>query len=271
MFDVVIPLGKDQDNYTCSINSALRQSNVACVYVVINGRFPENKCDELIGIFQKKISERKLKVIVDYTLQNGNQARNLGISSGSAEWVAFLDSDDTWDEGWLDHVSKKIGDHPGVEMFYGSVCRVRSEGKEEVLSAADWKQYRTPENYIMSGGCSQSSALIARRTLLRVTRWRPLVTRRQDRFFFIDAVRQGAVVEPIKTPFVRVYRDSGVRYFREADILDFLQEIRGRVPFKSFLSFSRGFFVKPVRKPVLLMRLIAVILTTKHLDWYLRK
>ncbi|WP_273523768.1 glycosyltransferase family 2 protein [Rhodosalinus sediminis] len=270
MFDVVIPLGKDHAGWDAAIASALAQDHLAQVTVVVNGGFPEAGLPELDRRFASDIAAGRLKIVRDYTLSNGNQARTLGVRHGTAPWVAFLDSDDLWRPGWLAHVRDRIAAAPEAEMFYGSIRRTRDDGREDVRRAADWRPFRTPEHYLVAGGCAQSSAFVVRRDLLQTVRWRPLVTRRQDSFFFRDVVRHGAEVRPIPETFVETPKDSAPRVYASADILDYLLEIRGCIPFTRFSRLALRLAKRSLGSPLLLLRIAASFASLKHLDWYLR-
>jgi glycosyltransferase involved in cell wall biosynthesis len=270
MFDVVMPLGKDHAGWDAAIASALAQDHLAQVTVVVNGGFPEAGLPELDRRFASDIAAGRLKIVRDYTLSNGNQARTLGVRHGTAPWVAFLDSDDLWRPGWLAHVRDRIAAAPEAEMFYGSIRRTRDDGREDVRRAADWRPFRTPEHYLVAGGCAQSSAFVVRRDLLQTVRWRPLVTRRQDKLFFIDAVRSGGVVYPIEEAFVQNLRDSAPRVFERKDVFHYLMEIRGAIPFSTFSKLTLSFANQNRKNPLLLLRIAASFASLKHLDWYLR-
>ncbi|MDA1266721.1 MAG: glycosyltransferase family 2 protein [Planctomycetota bacterium] len=63
--------------------------------------------------------------------ENGGAAvaRNRGVTAATAEWIAFLDSDDYWTEDHLEHVRAAIeGTHGRCDLYFADMQRPSSEG-----------------------------------------------------------------------------------------------------------------------------------------------
>ena len=269
IFDVVVPLGKVHELTEQAIESALSQSCVNCVFVVVNGKYPGQEILNLRERFADNIKCESLKIIVDFSLQNANQARNLGISSAQSDWVAFLDSDDQWAEGWLECVMGEINKEPGAEMFYSSTVGRSKKGIKKVKLATDWKKFQTPEHYVTSGGSAQSSGFVVKRRLLDSLRWRHDVSRRQDWLFFIDAVRAGLNLKPIEGAYVIKGRDPAARSYESSDILIFVSALVGKVPFSVFLRHAARLVRTSRRKPLMILQIATLVFSVRHIQWYL--
>lgn len=96
--DVVIPVYNGANTISVAIESVIKQKGVSIenIYVINDGSV-DNTLDVLTSL-----AIPNLKVI---TIKNGgvSNARNLGISLCSSEWIAFLDADDYWLESKLNH------------------------------------------------------------------------------------------------------------------------------------------------------------------------
>ena len=66
-----------------------------------------DKTVEIIELWSQKNKSIKCKILKNQHGGPGN-ARNIGINNSSFQWIAFLDSDDTWDENKILEVKKVI-------------------------------------------------------------------------------------------------------------------------------------------------------------------
>lgn len=106
-----------------------------------------------------------------------NRARNAGISSATAEWVAFLDSDDWWDDTKIERqLGVLAGDPAAIAAFTGLL--IHDENGERIAnpkrapSLMDLRCYNTLS--------STSSALIRRDAIIQVKGFDPDLRSCQD-------------------------------------------------------------------------------------------
>lgn len=120
--DVVIPTYKrpknrDQQNYMLrdALNSVLRQSySVNEVFVVVDGR----------SEIARKID--RIKIIESIEKKGGGSARNLGIRASKADFVAFLDDDDLWNENKIEKQLVALKNYSPNDLVF-SFTQVKSE------------------------------------------------------------------------------------------------------------------------------------------------
>ena len=96
--DVVIPSYQETESLLRAVNSALSQGQmIGTVFVVDDGS------DEETRAFISHHVQGKLNVKVIYLTHSSHPgfARNIGIAQCTSQWVAFLDSDDIWEENKL--------------------------------------------------------------------------------------------------------------------------------------------------------------------------
>ena len=73
--------------------------------------------------------------IVDQPNSGAAAARNAAARAAQGEWLAFVDSDDTWDPAKLEKQIALLGNHPGIVGIYCGKCLTDAQG--ETIQASD--------------------------------------------------------------------------------------------------------------------------------------
>ncbi len=89
--DVVIPVFNGEQTITKALESVFQQDDACLISIIIVNDGSTDKTLEVLS----RIEHPKLKVLSTKN-QGVAAARNLGIEKATAEWIAFLDADDTW-------------------------------------------------------------------------------------------------------------------------------------------------------------------------------
>jgi len=98
LVDVVIPNYQETESLLRAVNSALSQGPmIGTVVVVDDGSDEETRA----FIFHHVQGKPKVKVVYSKHCSHPGLARNIGLAQCTSQWVAFLDSDDIWEEDKL--------------------------------------------------------------------------------------------------------------------------------------------------------------------------
>lgn len=96
---VVIPVYNSGKTVIESIASVLKQQQLPLEVLVVN----DGSTDDSLHIIKKHFGDKVVRVI---SIENGgvSRARNIGVQMARGNWVAFLDSDDTWETNHLQEI-----------------------------------------------------------------------------------------------------------------------------------------------------------------------
>lgn len=111
-FSIIIPTYNRKKLLKNTLESVFEQTYQDFEVIVIDDGSTDETHDWLATI-----DDARLKVIV----QNNHgvaHARNRGIEAAQADWIAFLDSDDTWEPQKLERVAQFIKDFPQIKIFH---------------------------------------------------------------------------------------------------------------------------------------------------------
>ena len=95
-----------------SINSVLAQSFVDWELIAINDGSNDDTLDILETFQDPRIA------IINQSNQGVSQARNNGIAQASGEYIAFLDTDDRWENDFLEEMHTALQNRPNAILAY---------------------------------------------------------------------------------------------------------------------------------------------------------
>lgn len=91
-FSVIVPVYNKEPYIVRAINSVMEQTFKNFELIIVNDASTDNSLHEI-----KKFSDPRIRLMQrNKPGPGGYAARNLGIASARADWVAFLDADDEW-------------------------------------------------------------------------------------------------------------------------------------------------------------------------------
>lgn len=91
-YDIIMPIGNDQEITILSINSALNQTHLYKNFIFII----DTKSDREANNIKNKLNHVERSIIIRTPRVGQGAARQAGIKAASSEFIAFLDSDDIW-------------------------------------------------------------------------------------------------------------------------------------------------------------------------------
>jgi glycosyltransferase involved in cell wall biosynthesis len=124
---VIIPSYKTADLIAACLDSVFAQTYSNFEAIVVNDGSPDTP--ELEKVLQPYISREKDRLV--YIKQENKRAaaaRNNAIRQARGEFVAFLDSDDSWYPNHLAAQMKLIDDDPSLDLVYANALLVSGPG-----------------------------------------------------------------------------------------------------------------------------------------------
>ena len=98
LISVIIPYYKNIKFIEKAINSILNQTYKNLEIIII---YDDDNLDDLKFLQKLTANQNKIKLIVNKKRSGAGLSRNIGISIANGEYIAFLDSDDYWDDNKL--------------------------------------------------------------------------------------------------------------------------------------------------------------------------
>ena len=118
MVSVIIPTYNDAKSIRQSLLSLFHQTDKDWELIIIDDGSTDGSLNQC-----KKFRDSRIQVF--HTLNRGvSEARNLGISKATGEYITFIDSDDFVAENYLEKIYR-----PDEEMVIGGVAKVDINGK----------------------------------------------------------------------------------------------------------------------------------------------
>lgn len=94
--------------------------------------------------------------------QGQSVARNLALSHAKGDFVCFLDSDNYWPTGKLEHQVELFRQHPDYDVIYGDIIVIDEKGEE--VSRKNMKRYSGHiARYMIRDNCVSMNTAMARR------------------------------------------------------------------------------------------------------------
>lgn len=136
LVSAVIPAYNSEKTIECCINSVLKQTYNNIEIIVINDGSTDNTLNILNTIAE---NNDKIKV---YNIKNSGPsfARNYGIKKSSGEYIAFLDSDDTWYEDKIEKQVKCFQNDENISLLGCLISNKQIKIKQQYLQEIPLKK-----------------------------------------------------------------------------------------------------------------------------------
>ena len=97
LISIIIPTYNRENLIIDALETCLNQTYRPLEVIVIDDGSIDNTISVVNAWFNQKNTSEFLGKLISQSNKGGNAARNKGIRASSGEFIAFLDSDDTWD------------------------------------------------------------------------------------------------------------------------------------------------------------------------------
>tara|TARA_B100001057_G_scaffold500966_1_gene619317 strand:- start:4204 stop:5121 length:918 start_codon:yes stop_codon:yes gene_type:complete len=160
-FSVIIPTFNQAEYLKKAIESVLNQNFFNFEIIVIDN-FSSDETSEVVRNFNsKKIRYKRFK-----NLGVIGSSRNEGIKMAKGNWIAFLDSDDTWYKNKLQKISESITRNCDVGVFCSSELILNEKKKlKKIWQYGPFKKsfYR---QLLFKGNCISTSASVVKKSVI---------------------------------------------------------------------------------------------------------
>jgi len=114
-----------------------------------------------------EIADARVRIVSLAKRRGGSAARNAGIRSSRAEWIAFLDSDDEWLPTYVERQLEKLGSATaGFGAAYSSCHQIASDGSSTIAPAYGLDEGDVFDSLLRNRRPVTASACIVRRSVL---------------------------------------------------------------------------------------------------------
>lgn len=194
---VVIPAFNAEKTLANSIISVLNQTICVHEIIVVNN----NSTDSTAEVAEKF----KNRIIFLNCFQQGvSNARNLGVSAASSEYIAFLDADDTWHSQKIEKQSSLINVSKKERCIFGSYANYVIENKSIGTSIRSVDDDDALINFKNLGHlpCITSSWIIKKDHYLIANGMNPAIDTAEDYEFICRLVKEGFVFKILREPLL---------------------------------------------------------------------
>jgi len=129
---VVIPLHNKAAHIARAIESVLAQTSAPVEVIVVDDASTDGGAEVVRSFKDDRIT------LLHRSLPGpgGYAARNLGIAHSNAEFIAFLDGDDAWEENHLETFLSTLSQYPALNIYGASYRKHKGQGRTVLSGSA---------------------------------------------------------------------------------------------------------------------------------------
>ncbi|WP_241627779.1 glycosyltransferase family 2 protein, partial [Rosenbergiella epipactidis] len=163
-FSIVIPTYKRSNNLTKAIDSILEQSNDSVEIIIVddNGLGSQQQI-ETYNSLKEYINNNRIKYIANKNNMGGGLARNVGASHSVGNYLGFLDDDDTFIQGKIEHHKKLF--EKGYDITLSSML-IKEDGKAIKNETWCYANGNSLKEFIISGNAYTPMIMVRREIFL---------------------------------------------------------------------------------------------------------
>lgn len=238
--DVVVAIG-DNSPYLgrCLRGIDAQGIVVGRVLIIINNKAKINYFRRFLSTCGLEVTS-KVEIIEATGAQNANIARNVGLLSATAPFVAFLDVDDEWMERHLEESIAEIEKESAIGCYSGMI--VHRGGDETAHVSYDYRQEPNMETYLIKKNPAPTSSLVVVADAVRNCHWNWALRRHQDYDYLARLVNYGHLAS--KTNITLRYFDTGNANKQFSDTFKVLSAWKGSIEPALYKSHRKYLFRK---------------------------
>jgi len=199
-FSVVIPTYNRSSSVLDTLRSCFEQTYSELEIVIVD----DGSSDDTLAVLAA-IDDPRL-VVVHQENAGPAAARNHGMRVATGDYIAFLDSDDSWYPGFLEAAKAELETHGDV-LIYGQIIVDRGVGRYWVKPDRPLGHEESIFDFLyVHGGFIQTSTMIIPKKLAEDVKWDEAVTFGDNDQFAIDCWKTGIGFHMMPLPYT-LYAD----------------------------------------------------------------
>lgn len=191
LISVVVPAWRAEKTLGDTLDSILSQTRRELEVIVVDDASPDGT-----KALAQRYAAQDARVRVVAQEQNGgvSKARNRGVQEARGAWIAFLDSDDTWQSDKLERQAALVQRFPDTQIVYTGYRYMDAEGHP--LRYTFRVPAETDFSHMLRKNVMSTSGVLLRRELVLKHPFRSDVAH-EDLFEWLTLLRAGAAARGI--------------------------------------------------------------------------
>lgn len=169
LFSIIIPAYNSEKSIYKSIESVIKQTYSNWELIIVD----DGSTDGTRKIVESFLAKKEYRIIYLSQANAGpGMARNNGIKHASGDYICFLDSDDYWEDYFLEIISDKLNDNMYDIVFYDLIREHQDGRKIGMTSLSRFSNFNKEDliRFQISGLLEWGMTKVIKKTLIDVNR-----------------------------------------------------------------------------------------------------
>ena len=226
LFSIVMPTYKTESEVIKKAIEGVKSQNYSdWEMILVDDNLTNSEWKQNTKLLECEISDARIRFIYHEDNKGANFARNTGVKVAVGEYIAFLDSDDIWDDDYLYEVKKKI-DMTHADIIASDYRLVTENRTFDVCVARPEEGYIYKEMIYEDKVGPTSAVVVKRETLVLAGMFDVNLPARQDYDTWLRICKNNGYVAFIQKPLLSIYRigvesisSRGVNHIRGTEMV----------------------------------------------------
>lgn len=205
LISVVVPFYNRENTIRRTILSVINQTFENWELIIVDDGSDNI---ELLGEIIQEFDDNRIILVSEEINRGGGHARNVGINRAKGEFIALLDSDDTWNTNKLaEHVAHHKNKSENLVSYSKSIIHyIDEEEPQEALPIKAIKKGERIADYLfVQGGFMPTPSLFGFRSVFLQCPFDTTLRRHQDYDFLLSLEQEGCEFDMINEVLVHIH------------------------------------------------------------------